>query len=585
MRPIPLAVLRLALPLAVAACALARPAAGEPAENSSPAPKTCDTAGLALPPGFCATVFADKLGHARHLAVAADGTVYVNTWSGPYYKDKPAPDQGFLIALRDKDGDGRADEVGRFGETPAQGGRGGTGIGLFEGALYAEINDRIVRYALKEGELTPSSAAQTVVSGLPVTGDHPMHPLAFGPDGGLYVDLGSATNACEEHNRMPGSPGREPCDELLTRGGIWRYDARGSDQLFSSAERYATGLRNAEGLAFDSAGRFYATQHGRDQLAENWPKLYSRERGRELPAEELVEVRQGGDYGWPRCYFDPKLGRLVLAPEYGGDGEKAGLCAGKIPPIAAFPAHWAPNALAIYEGTNFPDAYKGGAFIAFHGSWNRAPAPQQGYAVVFQPLSDGEPSGGYVLFADGFAGEHKDPGRAAHRPSGLAVGPDGALYVSDDQGGRIWKITYSGRADVGLAPAATPAGEVASAAAAAPLDETLLPVHAGSTREEVLRGGKIFRGEIGDATCGGCHGPDGKGSPIGPDLTSGHWLWSDGGLQGITQTIANGVPQPKEHGGAMPPMGGVELKPEDLRAVASFVWSIGHAGAPATSAN
>ncbi|WP_395664760.1 PQQ-dependent sugar dehydrogenase [Methylocella sp.] len=573
MRRLVLAGLLAPLAFAPQGQACAAPAAGAAA-------KPCDTAGLALPPGFCATVFADRLGHARHLAVGADGTVYVNTWSGPYYKDAAPPEAGFLVALRDNDGDGRADEIGRFGELYAEGGRGGTGLALHNDALYAEAGDRIVRYALKPGELAPKSAPEAVVSGLPLGGDHPMHPFAIAPDGALYVDLGSATNACEEKNRMPQSPGKKPCDELETRGGVWRYDADRLGQTFSPAERFATGLRNAEGLAVDARGRVFATQHGRDQLAENWPKLYTREQGRELPAEVLVELKQGADYGWPECYYDNAQGKLVLAPEYGGDGAQTGVCAEKSGPVAAFPAHWAPNDLVIHEGNAFPDSYRGGAFIAFHGSWNRAPGPQQGYNVVFQPLRNGAASGPFVVFADGFAGAKKEPGRAAHRPSGLALGPDGALYISDDQAGRVWRVTYAGPpdADVGsVAPAGTTgetAGEAPAGDAEALARIAALPVHAGSTREEVARGAKIFSGAQGSATCGGCHGSDAKGSPIGSDLASGRFLWSDGSLQGITETIKKGVPQPKEHGGAMPPMGGSELSPEELRAVAAFVWSV-----------
>jgi glucose/arabinose dehydrogenase len=101
-------------------------------------------------------------------------------------------------------------------------------------------------------------------------------------------------------------------------------------------------------------------------------------------------------------------------------------------------------AIAFYTGDQFPEAYRGGAFIAFHGSWNRSPEPQQGYNVVFQPFSNGKPSGDYQVFADGFAGASKQPGTAAHRPSGAAVGPDGALYVSDDNGGRVWRIVHGG---------------------------------------------------------------------------------------------------------------------------------------------
>jgi len=406
-----------------------------------------DNGGITLSPRFCATVFADKLGHARHLAVAPNGVVYVNTWSGRYYHDDTPPPGGFLIALQDTKGDGRADKIARFSPTKAEGNAGGTGVAIYNGYVYAETNDRVVRYQLPSNGIEPTRVAETVVSGLPLTGDHPMHPFAIDTQGNLYVDLGSATNSCQSQNRMPNVSGNNPCTELETRAGTWRYDANRLDQHFSPAERFVTGLRNGEGISFDSAGRILATQHGRDQLGQNWPKLYTLRQNANLPAEELVVLTQGSDFGWPECYYDDVQKKLVLAPEYGGDGGKAvGVCAQKKAPVAAFPAHWAPNDMLIYEGGQFPSAYKDGAFIAFHGSWNRAPEPQGGYNVVFQPMADGKPAGPFVVFADGFAGAIKQPGQAVHRPTGLAVGPDGALYIADDQGGRIWRVTFQGGA-------------------------------------------------------------------------------------------------------------------------------------------
>jgi glucose/arabinose dehydrogenase/mono/diheme cytochrome c family protein len=560
------------------------PSSSQTASTSQPG-ASCpgDNGGITLPKDFCATILADAIGHARQLVVAPDGTVYVNTWSGVYYKNDKPPPGGFLVALKDTKGAGQADVVHRFGETFAEGGRGGTGIALYKGSLYAEINDRIVRYPLKDGEIVPGEKPETIVSGLPLTGDHPMHPFVIDTAGNLFVDLGSATNACEVQNRMPHSPGHNPCVELETRGGIWRYDANKTDQRFSPKERFASGLRNGEGFDFDAEGRLFATQHGRDQLHEDWPNLYTAEQGFELPAEEVVILQEGSDYGWPQCYYDGRQQNLVLAPEYGGDGGKnAGACAEKQPPVAAFPAHWAPNDLKIYKGTQFPQGYRGGAFIAFHGSWNRAPGPQGGYNIVFQPLAGGKPSGDYIVFADGFAGGFKDPGKAAHRPSGLAVGGDGALYVSDDVKGRIWRITFTGDPDTkGLEAAPAPKSrDAASSPLAAPPEgihpDAGLPTPPGSTPEQTSLGKRIFHGEVGGATCAGCHGSDAIGTPVGPDLTSGKWLWGDGSLESITQTIANGVPEPKEHPGAMPPMGGVTLPEVDLKAVAAYVWAVGH---------
>ncbi len=546
-----------------------------------------DTSGITLSPGFCATVFADHLGHVRHMVVAANGVLYANTWSGRYYHNDTPPPGGFLIALQDSKGDGQADKINRFGPTFADGDHGGTGIAIYQDHLYAETNDKIVRYALPASGITPSGTAETVVEGLPLSGDHPMHPFQIDPKGNLYVDLGSATNACQSQNRMPGIAGENPCTELETRGGTWLYDANRTDQHFSLAQRFATGIRNGEGFGFDSAGRIFATQHGRDQLFENWPKLYNTIQGQNEPAEELVQLQRGGDYGWPECYYDYDQRKLVLAPEYGGDGGKTqGVCAQKLAPAAAFPGHWAPNDLLIYQGSQFPASYKDGAFLAFHGSWNRAPGPQGGYNVVFQPLTDGKASGPFVVFADGFAGPDKQPGRALHRPTGLAVGPDGALFIADDQGGRIWRVTYQGESKTaGIAPAApTPPSQQASISGSMLPPEGMhpdagLPIPPGGSPDQVALGDKIFHGQAAGGNCAGCHGADGKGSDVGADLVDGQWLWSDGSVEGITKTIEAGVMKPKNHTGVMPPDGGVQLSQADVAAVADYVWAISHRNA------
>ena len=552
---------------------------------------TCpsDDSGLNLSPGFCASIFADDTGHARHLVVSAEGVVYVNTWSGRYYANKPPHEGGFLVALADTKHNGKADVIQRFGETVASGGAGGTGIGLYKTWLYAEINDKIVRYELPAGAVVPKGPSQVIVSGLPLTGDHPMHPFAIDTTGALYVDVATATNACQIKNRTLKSPGAEPCDELKTRGGIWRFDANKTDQVFSSSQRYATGIRNGEGFGVDTAGqRIFLTQHGRDQLHANWPDLYKPEEEATLPAEEVLLLTQGGDYGWPECYFDAGQHKLVQAPEYGGDGGKAvGPCASKLPPVAAYPAHWAPNDMAYYDKTSFPAHYQKGLFIAFHGSWDRAPYGQQGYNVVFQALSGDKAAAKCEIFADGFAGPMKSPGAALHRPSGLAVGPDGALYVADDVRGRIYRIVYYGSGGDGggrvtACPDAAAGAGTVSADSEKPPEGTnpdagaTLPVPAGATAAQVTLGNRIFHGDVGGASCTGCHGADGSGTPLGPNLADKEWLWSDGSVNGIAATITQGVAQPKQYRAPMPAMGGATLTPDQVKALAAYVWGLSH---------
>ncbi len=557
-----------------------------PAQGQKTKAAACssDQSGLKLPDGFCATVFADGIGHARHLTVAPTGVVYVNTWSGDYYDFDKVHEGGFLVVLQDKAGAGKADVIERFGETVQTKGAGGSGIAMYKGSVYAEINDKIVRYSLSSGALVPHGAAETVVSGLPLGGDHPMHPFFITSDGSLLIDIGSATNSCQPQNRQPKIPGANPCTELETRAGIWRYDATKTNQTFSPADRYATGIRNGEGFAVDDHGHVFVTQHGRDQLHSNWPDLYKADEEATLPAEEVMLLKSGGDYGWPECYYDGIQKKLVLAPEYGGDGGKAvGVCANKTGPAAAFPAHWAPNAMTRYDQKQFPARYRDGVFIAFHGSWNRAPYAQGGYNVVFQPLDGDHASGTCEIFADGFAGKVKTPEGAEHRPSGLAVGPDGALYVADDIRGRIYRIVYTGD-PAGPAPATTPcpsnsapAGKAVLASATPPESNTAdLPVPEGSSPEMIALGARVFQGQVGGASCTGCHGANATGSPLGPDLTKNKWMWSDGSFAGILKVITEGVPKPKQFRSPMPPMGGAQLSDTQASALAAYVWGLSH---------
>jgi glucose/arabinose dehydrogenase len=375
---------------------------------------------------------ADGLGRIRHLAVQPDGDIYVAIRGR-------RDETGGVLALRDTTGDGRADVQVRVAED-----RGGTGIALSGDTLFYGRDDAILRFLLDPGGPGSTGAPDTLVSGLPSDGGHAAKSLTLAPGGFLFVNIGSASNACQEQDRTRESPGVDPCPELPVRAGIWRFSRTATGQELADGARWASGLRNTVALALRKHdGDLYGVVHGRDQLHGSWPELFSEQESAETPSEELVRIVRDGRYSWPECYHDPGSDRLVLAPEYGGDGVVSGRCMTRVKPIAAYPAHWAPNALLFYDGDSFPDRYRGGAFIAFHGSWNRAPLPQGGYNVVFQPFDADGPTGSWEVFADEFAGPDRSPRGARHRPTGLAVGPDGSLYVTDDSGGRIWRIFYA----------------------------------------------------------------------------------------------------------------------------------------------
>ena len=408
---------------------------GNSADTSAPPARAeCDpgNAGLTLPDGFCASLFASDVSGARHLVVAPNGDVFValrNSRSTP----------GGVMVLRDTDGDGRADQRERWGEN------GGTGIMLHEGWVYFAPDDAVLRYPLVAGSMRPAGQPDTIVMGMPSDRNHAAKSIAIGPDENLYVNIGAPSNACQAQSRQQGSPGIDPCPQLEDRGGIWRFSASRARQQQNGSRAFATGLRNVVALALNpETGSLFGTMHGRDSLHELWPDLFTEAQRVEKPAEEFVLIERGDDFGWPYCYHDPQTGTKYLGPEYGGDGRTVGRCARAKDPLAGFPAHWAPNGLVFYHGEQFPERYRGGAFVAFHGSWNRSPAPQAGYNVAFVPMSGDMVTGEWSVFADGFAGGNVSPRGAEGRPAGIAVGPDGSLFVSDDQGGSIWRIAYSG---------------------------------------------------------------------------------------------------------------------------------------------
>lgn len=401
-----------------------------------PAGCAADNAGLTLPGGFCAGVFADGLGIARHMAVSPSGDLYAATRPG-----RGAGGGSSIVALRDANRDGAPELRESFPAAVT------TGIEWHDGYLYYSDNSSISRVKMTPGQLRPTGTPEVIVSGLTDRRQHADKPFAFDQAGHLYVNIGAPSNTCQEEDRKPGSPGRRPCPILDEAGGIWRFSATRAGQTQKDGHRYATGIRNAVAIAFNPADReIYIAQHGRDALDTLFPSGFTARQNADLPAEEFFRLHDGADFGWPYCYFDIEQKKKVLSPEYGGDGRTAGECATKSQPLVTFPAHQGPNDILFYSGTSFPAKYRGGAFVALHGSWNRAPFQMTGYRVVFVPFTPAGPTGTWDAFADGFAGTRDvmNSRDAEHRPTGLAMSAGGDLYVADDAGGRIYRIAYSG---------------------------------------------------------------------------------------------------------------------------------------------
>jgi glucose/arabinose dehydrogenase len=386
---------------------------------------------LKLPAGFTAVTVVENFGKTRHIAVAPNGAIYV--------KLNRLKDGKGIYRLQDTNGDGKADKVSGFGNFT------GTGITVRKGYLYASSDEEVFRYKLDaDNNVINPDKPEKIVTGLLSRHEHEAKAITLDYDGNLYVNIGAYSNSCQLQDRTKGSPGQKPCPILDSAGGIWQFKADKPNQSYGDGVRYATGLRNVVGLDWNTAtNSLFVMQHGRDQLHDLFPDMWDTKQSAELPAECMYELHKGSNCGWPYIFYDQFQHKKILAPEYGGDGKKtAGEDAQD--PIVAFPGHLAPNGLLFYTGGQFPDKYKNGAFIAFHGSWNRAPEPQQGYYVVFVPFSNGKPSGDWEVFADNFSGspEKTASGRATYRPCGLAQGPDGSIYVTDDTKGTIWKISY-----------------------------------------------------------------------------------------------------------------------------------------------
>jgi glucose/arabinose dehydrogenase/mono/diheme cytochrome c family protein len=469
--------------------------------------------GITLPEKFGAVVVVDTLGRGRHMAISQNGDIYLHL-------SRLNGEQKGIVALRDTTGDGRADIIKSYAATQ------GTGIELHNGYLYYSDRTHVYRSKMTEGELLPSEERDTLVTLVDGVG-HMEKPFTFDNKGGLYVNVGSMSNCCEKELRSPHSYGDDPCKELETRAGIWKFDDNTLNQQQDLAHRYATGIRNAVALDWNfNTDRLFAVQHGRDDLHRYWPEFYTEEQNVELPSEIFFDLQQGDDMGWPYCYYDHVQNKKLMTPEYGGDGSKADRCTQAKDPLVAFPGHWAPNDLLIYKGDLFPEKYKHGAFIAFHGSWNRLGNPQQGYKVVFVPMKDGKPSGEWEVFADGFIGQPAitNPGNAFFRPCGLAEGPDGSLYISDSQHGRIWRIVYY--KDEVPAPVNNN------------LYQPIVLENPDRVPDELMAGKRVY-----DKFCVQCHMSNGKGAPgMNPPLSGVGLVTGD--KTAVINIILKGLSEP-----------------------------------------
>jgi glucose/arabinose dehydrogenase len=349
-----------------------------------PAP-SADLTTLQLPRGFAIEFFARDLGHARFLALDPRGALLVSV-----------PRAGRVLALPDDDRDGRADAA-----VPVVEGLDlPHGLAFQDGQLYVAETGRVLRFDYDPAARRVRGEPVVVVPDLPPRGGHWTRTIAVGPDRRLYVSVGSSCNNCEERDRR--------------RAAIYRYGPDGS-----GAAPFATGLRNAVGMAFrPGTGELWATVNGRDWLGED------------RPAEYVTRIEEGGFYGWPHCHWT--AAGLIADPDLGG-GDR---CRAVLRPGLLYQAHTAPLGLAFYTGAQFPPDYRGDLFVALHGSWNRS--VPVGYKVIRVRLGGGTP------VAEDFATGWLAGSRYWGRPVDLAVAPDGALFLSDDGLGAVYRITYRG---------------------------------------------------------------------------------------------------------------------------------------------
>jgi glucose/arabinose dehydrogenase len=521
--------------------------------------------GIFLPENFVAVVVIDSIGPARHLAVNDNGDIYVKL----RYSKKGA---GGNVAIRDVDNDGKADSIVRFGDYDNNGSLANA-MRIHNGYLYFASELVIYRNKLTPGELVPKSKMEVVLTDDHKHGAH-WHitkPMAFDDKGNMFVPFGAPSNACQDLIRTPGGTpgvaGLYPCPELDDHAGIWQFDANKIGLTQRDGRKFATGLRSVVAMDWNKADKnLYVVMHGRDDLHMLWPDKFTQWQSAVLPSEEFLRVDDGNNFGWPYSYYDQLQKEHVLSPEYGGDGKIPARDTSLRQPVIGFPGHWAPNDLLFYNGNQFPEHYKHGAFIAFHGSTNRTPYPQAGYFVCFVPFKNGQPNGEWEVFADGFAGV--DPivnvSDAAYRPMGLATGPDGSLYVSDSRKGKIWRIMYKGdKNKFGSA-------ELAAMEKRKTLSNIMTPDEGKDNlyKDKTLPGEKVY-----SIYCASCHQRNGKGDGNRfPPLDSSEWVMGD--KKRLVDVVLNGLNRPiqvkgKPFNNLMPQFG--FLRDEELAQVLTYI--------------
>lgn len=493
-------------------------------KDSGLPPGDPDNAGLFVPDGFEVVTVVDSLkGRARHLTVNTNGDIYV--------KLRFPNDEGGNAALRDTDNDGKADIIETFDDYIDRSSYG-TEMRIHNGYLYFSSVTRIYRQKLTD-QLVPDTELELILTDRQPPRQHDTKPIAFDKEGNLYTVYGAPSDVCQVDDRSPLSPGMFPCPILEDRAGVWKFDANKLNQFQEDGEKFATGLRSVVGMDWnDQDNNLYAVVHGRDYMHPTWPTEFTPWEGSVLPSEVFVRLKDGDDAGWPYHYYDQIKGDYFLNPEYGGDGEKQGEDVDKLTdPVVGFLGHFAPNDIMFYEGDQFPERYKNGAFIAFHGSTSSAPYPQTGYFVGFVPMENGIPTGPWEVFADGFAEQEivVNTSDATYRPMGLAVGPDGSLYVSDSEKGKIWRIMYKGDKDeFGEAELASMEERKRTASnIKTPVEFEDIVVRDKDKKdkysnENLSEGGKLF-----NTYCSVCHQRNGMGNDRFPPLDDAEWVLGD----------------------------------------------------------